>query len=572
MNIDELNDELVHAVINFSSYHAKMKQNRDFYISSAYFEREAGQKAIKNDPRANMLRVFADKNIEYTSDPGKMKVLTTGADQQVRQAASLREKIILATREKNMYPLLRKKFAFDATVFSVAVCETRADWKNRCVRLRRYDPRFCFWQLSNDNERRVIAFWVVYPMTKDEVFKRFGVTPKFDKIANATVEHELLNHIDGREWFTYAIRWDEKTRTSWVGDKMIEKRHPHQQAGVPVDICTPIYDGDTQQHGAFYLDPLISLQAELNQALFKRQRIVRRLGSPVAWVRGMQGKRLDEIRREFEREGGGAIGLTRDGEAGFLQLQETNMIDNHINDLIQQMMRLSGYGNAAFGENVGANTSGDALGMYFNATQRKIEHQNISWVAFEKSINAKILELYEIMGRTGEQFNLSGYSPEGTLMPITNDKGDTEQQYQRGGIFDVTFDASVIEGNYNSVVVPKNPLPKNELEEKRLAIEAVRDKFLSRTTGYEEFGILSPEDELALLQAEQSEPLLNPEGTQQIMQGMEGGGMPGAPGAGAMPGAPPAAGLPPDVAPPPGGGGAGLPAPLPPPGGAPYGP
>jgi len=167
------------------------------------------------------------------------------------------------------------------------------------------------------------------------------------------------------------------------------------------------------------------------------------------------------------------------------------------------------------GELAGANTSGDALGMYFTPTQRHIENQNITWISFYESINAKILKVTERFAKTGEQFSVAGYSATGTLLPMAAD--ENKMQYQRGG-FAETFDAKqVIDGNYNSIVIMPAITPKNELEEKRLIVEAVTQKFLSRTTAFEMYGIESPEDELALLTQEQSEPALNPQGMQQLV-------------------------------------------------------
>jgi hypothetical protein len=521
-DIAALNAELDKSMIRFGSYHAKMRLSRDFYKNSAFYEKQAGDVRNKNDPYENMLALFADTNIGYTSSFPTIKVPTTGSAPEVRQAASMREKILYATWLKSGGKMLQKKWAYDGTVFSAAVAETTMNIKTRCVQVRRYDPRRVFWQISNDNEPRLIAFWAVYSITADEAWNRYGVRPTRDLISAEAQTKNAFHNIDGREWFTMAIRWDEKTRVAWIGDKLIEEPHNHLMGEIPIDICSPIEDADEEGlFPGFYLDPLVPLQAELNDAVQRRSRIVKRMSSPVVWVRGIGGgHRLEDLKKELAKPGGGTIGLSSQGEAGLLQLNDTKMIDNHQDRLLTAMMRLSGYGNASFGESVGANTSGDALGMYFNATQRKIEHQNISWISFYESINAKILKCYAQFLKTGEQVSLDGYSPAGTLLPVTDDEGNTAMQYQRG-LYSVAFTKDTIGDNYISVVQPKAPTPKNEIEMRRQAMDGVNQKFYSRTTAYEEFGILSPEDELELLKQEQSEPLLNPEGTSQILQAQQ---------------------------------------------------
>lgn len=536
-NIQDLNDELEKAMINFAGFHDHMHNSRLFYKNSAFYERTAGDKPDKNNIYQNLLKVFADKNIEYTSNFPQIKVPTTGADPVQRQAASIREKIVYATHRDNGTALLHKKFAYDATIFSIAIAETTFDFKNRCVRIKRYNPRKVFWKLSNENERRVGAFWAVYAITAEEAEKTYGVRPKNDMIS-AHVRQKFNRAIDGQDWFTMAIRWDDKTRVKWVGDQFIEQPHNHMLGEIPIDLCAPLEDADDETHlPAFYLDPLIPLQAELNDSFYRRSRIVRRTSSPVLWVRGIPaGKRLDDVKAQMAQEGGGTIGLTGNGEAGLLQVSETKALNDHEDRIVVAMTRLSGFGNASFGESVGANTSGDALGMYFNATQRKIENQNIDWIAFYEGINAKILKYYDRLLKTGEQKQLASYSPAGTLMAIQDKDGTTKYETDRGG-FDVSFSKDVIDGNYTTVVIPPSTTPKNAIEEKRLAIEAVSNKFMSRTTAYEMWGLLSPEDELALVKQEQMDPGLNPDGMQKMVAAMvqSNGGSPGGGGPSPVP-------------------------------------
>lgn len=511
-DISKLNRELESALLNFSDYHNEMDRYRDFYLKSAFYPSKSGQIQTDTDISNNLLRVFADKNIHFTSAFPTMKVPTTGASPEQRTSASIREKIINAVWRKSNGPLLQKKWSKDATVLSIAVAETGFDIENRCAFVRRYDPRYCFWQLSNGNDRRVTAFWAVYPITADEAFFNYGVRPVTQPISTNALTNSFLKMVDGKDWFLMAIRWDDKTRTAWVGDQPVEPPHDHMMGGIPIDLAIPFDDLDPKGRGSFYLEPLISLQANLNLTIQRRDRIVKRYSHPVMWGRGIISKQLDDIKKGMKQ--GGFIGLKQGGEIGLMQLNDLNVLNEHENALRADMLRISGFSAAAMGELAGANTSGDALGMYFTPTQRHIENQNIAWVSFFQAINSKILRLYEKFGKTGEIFNLSGYSSTGTVLPMSDESG--KMQYSRGG-FDVQFDKSVIDGNYNSIVIMNAITPKNELEEKRLIVEAVTQKFLSRTTGYEMYGIESPEDELALVTQEQSEPALNPQGMQSLI-------------------------------------------------------
>lgn len=516
-DLKALNSELESAIINFTGYHNDMYLYRNYYQNSAFYKRKSGDTPLRSELKTNMLKVFADKNIHYTSHMPTFKVPTTGPSEQERQAASMREKILYGVHELSGTAVLQRKWAFDGSVMSVAVAETTFDLKSRCARVKRYDPRYVFWQTSNDNEKRVLAFWAVFPITADECEKKYGFRPKANLFSGgSTFSDRYLTAIDGRDWFLQAIRWDDNTRVSWVGDHIIEEPHDHMMGQIPVDICLPFDEENLFGQGSFFLEPLLSLQAELNHTIKQRANIVQRMANPVVWGRNIHARQFDEVKNNLEKAGGGFVGLRQTGELGLLQVNDVKLLNEHITDLVTHMMKVSGYNAAAFGERVGANTSGGALEMYFTPTQRLIENQNIGWMAFYRNINAKILRMYDTFAKAGETFNLAGYAPAGTVLAME----DSEVNYKQksGGGFNITFDKSIIAGNYANVVLPATILPKNDIMEKRFWLDAAAQKIISRTTAYENMGILSPEDELALITQEQQEPALNPEGTQQIMQ------------------------------------------------------
>ena len=253
--------------------------------------------------------------------------------------------------------------------------------------------------------------------------------------------------------------------------------------------------------------------AEYNDGLQQRASIVRRMANPVVWARGIIGKQIDEVKRGLRKNSGGFMALKANGDVGVLTVPETKMIDNHMADLIAQMLRISGFGLAAFGESVGANTSGDALGMYFAPTERAIKRQQIHHAAFYESINSKILRFYENMAKNDqEEFKISGLSSASTI--INADTG--EREYQQSGVFAETFTKMDIQGNYINIALPAPVTPKNDMANKKFWMEAVGSGFVSRVTGYEEIGLLSPQDELKQLEQEQSNPAFNSKGISDL--------------------------------------------------------
>lgn len=512
MDILKLNAELEDAIVNFQGHHQVMANMLTYYKYSVFFAPKNGD-PIRKDLTTNLLKVFADKNIFYTSGFPTIKVLATPED---RKAASTREKILYAVHRESNTPLLRRRWARDATVLSAAIAETGWDHKKKRAFVRRYDPRHCVWQLSNDNDRSVIAFWALFPITADECQQKYGFRPSGTGGLSQLLNNDLLKHIDGKDWFMQAIRWDGETRQSWVGNQVIEEKHKHGFSQIPIDVCIPIDENNENSQGSFYIEPLISPQAELNHVVQQRAKIVERMANPVVWGRGIVTRGFDDIKAKLQNSGGGFVGLGRQGEVGLLQVNDVKMLNDHEDRIIQHMHRLSGFGAAAFGESVGANTSGDALGMYFNPTQRMVEDQFVAWKAFDESINRKILEAYDKFMVYGEQLSISGYAPGGTLTAM--DDGTTRSQ---SGAFAETFNKSVIAGNYNNIAIQRPITPKNEIDEKNWALSAVQQGVISRTTGYDMMGILSPEDELELLKSEQSEPVLNPDGAMKILQGAQ---------------------------------------------------
>lgn len=513
--VAQLNKELESAITNLSDYHRDMLMHGDYYRYSAFFGRQAGQAADYKRLPDNFLKVFADKNIHYSSEMPEFKVMGSPED---RDNANIREKVLYGVHRKSGTRLLQKLWARDKTIRSMAIAETTFDLQNRCVRVKRYDPRRVYWKTSNANEQRVNVFWAVYPITATEAQQRYGVTPEKDYLSMSITEQvdPYIGKMDGQTWFTMAIRWDSKTRVAWIGDKMIEEQHEHFMGEIPIDIDVPFPSDRVDRFGEFYLEPLVPLQAELNSNILERSKIVKRMSNPIFWASNMKSKTYDEVKAALKNGDSGMIGLAKDGQVGLLQLQELQMLDNHIDGLIAHMQRLSGFAAASFGESVGANTSGDALGMYFTPTQKHVDDQNINQIMFYESINAKILKLYDVFGRTGETFSLDGYSPRSTIT-ASDEQGDYSMN--SGGGYNIQFDRTAISGNYVSRAIPPSVIPRNDLAEKQFWVKAAQDKIISRTTAYEKIGLESPEDEKDLLEIEQADPLLNPQGTQQMMQG-----------------------------------------------------
>lgn len=515
----KLNQELLTAVVNLSTYHQEMGKQRNYYMTSAFYQRKSGDVAQHQELSANLLRVFADKNIHYISDFPTIKVPTMGADDYARRAASLREKILYSVHRTSNTPVLQTKWAYDTTIFSMAIAETGFDLKKRCAFVKRYDPRYCYWQLSNDNDKRVTAFWAVFPITDTECMERYGFKPTGGITSAAVVGDPYLSAIDGQNWHTMAIRWDENTRVAWVGDRLIEEPHNHQMGEIPIDICMPFDDYNTNNEGSFYLDPMLPTQAELNHVLKQRANIVQRMSNPLVWGRGIIAKQFDDIKQNLAKGGGGFVGLKAQGELGLLQVQDVKLIDATIEQLMNTMMRLSNFSAASFGESVGANTSGDALGMYFTPTEKFVAKQQIHWTAFHQSINAKILKFTEKFGKAGEEFKISGYAPASTVQGITGGDAMPNAKGYVGGGFNETFNPrEIIAGNYINIVTWPPVTPKNQVAENTFWLNAMTQGQISKTTGYDKLGFDSPDDELALLTQEQSNPALNPDGTQKILQ------------------------------------------------------
>lgn len=514
-DITSLNNELSSAVTNLAGYHTDMQNMARYYKTSAFYPRKAGENPGQNYLFDNYLQIFADKNIHYTSGFPVIKVDPTADD---RESSDLREKILYGVHRASGSKMLQKRFARDATKFSVCVAETYMNFKKNCMEVRRYDPRHVYWKCADGNEQNVTAFWAVFPITLEEAKNTYGVTPTKDTVSDSVYAKADPNFhsMDGQKWFTMVIRWDDVHRVSWIGDKMVEEPHEHMLGVIPIDICAPFPSDDRRYLGEFYLNALIGLQAELNDVIRRRSNIVKRMSNPIVWGRNIQAKTYEDVKQALRDAETGVLGLGKDGEVGILQLQELKTLYEHENAIKADMQRISGFAVASFGESVGANTSGDALGMYFTPTVKHVEDQYISWTAFWESINSKILRGYDVFGGDGRRFKLSGYHPRSTL-------GSSSEGYSfnQSGNYSMEFGSEVIAGNYINRVIMPSIIPKNEIEEKRLIKEAVESKFISRSTGYEAFGIESPEDEKRLLMAEQSEPLLNPDGTGAILDRLQ---------------------------------------------------
>lgn len=510
-NIEWLEAEFEEAVKNHFTWHGNMELYTDYRNNNAFYAPKSGTIRNQTSLSINLLRMFSDKNVYHMNKVPDVAVPPLSPNDFERDKASKREKAVLAAFMDNNMRLKQGKWAEDATDRSAAFVRTTFDHKKRRPVIERIEPRYCYYQRANDNDSKMVAFWTAYPMTKDQIKREYGVTPTHSNIDPASFTKQALSRIDGKDWYMVVTRDDDEVTVSWVGDKFIQKAHKHQLGTLPVDMAAPLSTGNLDGFPDFFLRDLVSPQAEFNETMRKMANIVRKLGNPAVWGRGIVARQHEDVKRAL-RGDGGFVGLKGDGELGILQVPETAMLDNHLDRLFAFMKYLSGFSNSSFGDPVGANTSGDAVNMYGQPTEKAISHQNIAWKSMYESVASKVLRYYDTFLKTDESITLTGFAPTSTTIGTMASKGRKAGQ---GTNFNTVLTKGDIDGNYVVIATPQAITPKDEISYKRLVYEAVSGGFISKTTGYEEWGILSPQDELELLKVEQADEDLNPEGAQQ---------------------------------------------------------
>lgn len=503
--------EFRQAVTQHRTYLDDMRKSLEGYNTNFYYPRKAN--SPKNDNGGvNLVRVFADKAWNYLSQLPKVSV---PIDPNDREGSSKREKLLYTTYQENGFDQKWAKGAFFGTTLSALVYVLDFNIKTRRVKIELHDPRFCVWQSSDWTGDSIDTLWTVRPMSSVAIKREFGVDVKsigaqpMSPIDDQAFIYEDISPVEDDKYLVVK-RLDQEKVVLMVGGVVI-KKYNHLKGLSPFEVILPIEIATNKKRGDFYVLRLAELQAEFNDLWRKRSKIVDRLGSPVVWGRGVNQKTIDELKRR--NVDGGFIGLKETGELGLLTVPETAMIDQALENCFQRMKDVAGFPTATFGEIAGANTSGDALGMYFQPTTRMIEHQNIAYRAGLKRLNAKILQLFDTFLMPGEPVSLTGVLPKG------NYTMDQTGSMMYGGSFNDVIFKEEIAGRYQNDVTTNAVTPKDDIAYKRLILDAVNAKFISRTTAFDEFGLLSPQDELQQLANEQSQPALNPEGTQAIMAG-----------------------------------------------------
>ena len=518
--LKDLEDRFLSAYNSQSNNRADMTRYLDYYMNSVFYEPKKGEKFSRNQVPVNLMATFADKNVHFSSGFPDIKIPTNGADPMSRTKANLAEKLVDSVLCQSMGETMQRQFAQDGTLKSMAVAVTKFNFETRKVTVKRYDPRFVFFTRSSKNGSSISDFFIAYPITVAECEAKYGVKPAEGSIDPFKYDDDgRVDPLDNQEWRMMIIALDDEVRCAWVGNTFIEKPHKHLMGGIPADIAIPLPDPRDPLKGDFFLRTLVPLQAEINQAFKMRAGIVRKMGSPAIYARGLYSRQLEEVLRALQGDGG-LIGLKGQGELGVLAPPETKMIDSHISDIITQMMRIAGFGSASFGEATGANTSGDAYGMLFAPTTRSIDYQNIAWSQFYKGITSKILYCYETFYRDDEPIKIEGYRPYNTLLGNAGDElPEMAGLTTNNGT--AQFTKQFIAGIRNVVVKMPSVQPVDKNAQDRLTYEMAQTRVISRTTAYERLGIDSPEDELRLLQTEGADPTLNADGMAKIAQSMQ---------------------------------------------------
>lgn len=509
-DVGQLKKEFESVQLGFNSLHDDMQTYLDGYESNFFY---APKPNMPQNTKigVNLVQMFADKLWYHTSEFPRINVPSAPDD---GENADIREKILMATHEKNGMDLLWADFTFDGSIMAACVARTIFDVKKRCVEITRYDPRRCYWQKADAGDGAVLVFWTATPMSRTAIKMKYGVEVQ----GGEGMVYDLLADygevpMDNEDYFLVVTRDDSETSCEFVGTQFLKKPYKHLQGGIPIDVAMPYKIATFDKKPKFYLSKLKELQAEFNELWRRRANVVRKLGNPLVYGRGIYKNNEQDVKAQMAMDGG-FVSLKENGELALLTIPETKMIDTALQDCFQRMKDAAGFPTATFGEVVGANTSGDALGMYFTPTQKMINHYNKSYKAFLQGINAKILRGYDKFGKINEQFSLTGYMPNGSIRSLDTGK----KTYEKGQGFKLSFTKDVIAGNYTSVVTPAAVTPKDDIAYKRFILDSVTNKFMSRQYGLDEIGVLSPEDEFKRLQQEQADPMLNPEGATALKQ------------------------------------------------------
>lgn len=508
-SVEYYQKELQTKQVDFNSVHDEMQTYLDGYEYN-FFYRQKSNVVSSLKVGVNLVQVFADKLWFHTSEFPKISVPAIPED---NGRADLLEKVIMATHQKNNTDLLWGEWTFDGTTMACAVARTVFNVKKRCVEITRVDPRRAYWQRSGNGETSV--FWTAVPMERSAIELKYGVklTEKgetgmvFDKVLAG---EELP--IDEKDYFLVVTRDDGEYSMEFVGEQWLKKPYKHLQGTIPVDIAIPYMTASHAGTPNFYLKKLKDLQAEFNEMWRRRANVVRKLGNPLVYGRGIYKSNEQEIKKQM-RGDGGFVALKENGELALLTIPETKMIDNALMDCFNRMKDVAGFPDATFGQVVGANTSGDALGMYFTPTAKMVTHYNKAYKAFLQGINEKILRSYARFGKFNEKFTLYGYGTGGSVKTTVD---GTKKMDSRTDGYAITFTKEDLGSNFTNVVTPSSVTPKDDVAYKRFILDAVTNKMMSRRTGLDEIGILSPEDEFKMLEEEQQNPMLNPEGAKAV--------------------------------------------------------
>lgn len=508
-DVKALKREFDEIQLSFNTVHDSMQTYLDGYLFNFFY---APRPNMPQNTKVgvNLIQVFADKLWHHTSEFPKINVPSSPDD---KENAELREKVILATHQKNNTDGLWGEWTFDGDVMGACVARTVFNVKKRCVEITRHDPRRCYWQKADSGMNEISTFWTATPMTKEAIKSKYGldVVGGEGMIYDMVADDSTLPN-DGKDYFLVVTRDDAETSVEFVGNQFIKKSYKHLQGGIPIDVAMPYKIANFDNLPSYYLSKLKDLQAEFNELWRRRANVVRKLGNPLVYGRGIYKNNEQDVKNQMAMDGG-FVALKENGELALLTIPETKMIDTALNDCFQRMKDVAGFPTATFGEVVGANTSGDALGMYFTPTQKMVNHYNKAYKSFLQGINAKILRAYDQFGKLNEQFTLTGFMPHGSVRSTVDGKG-----YDKGSGYSATFTKENINKNYMSVVTPAAVTPKDDIAYKRFILDSVTNKFMSRRTGLDEIGILSPEDEFRQLQDEQQDPMLNPQGATALKQ------------------------------------------------------
>ncbi len=423
------------------------------------------------------------------ADSTDFKVMPRNPSPEERVAAQKAEKALYVVHKRSAYHKTLNEIALDSAKLGTGWAKVYYDEANQITRYVYANPECVYPEpYKSVFSGRMLYVIYSYEMDLGDARLEYGNRVNPLLISEGDQEEGRESDDESAEPKVAVIEfWSEKYYILLVGDQLIENQtNPY---GFVPFVPFPLITQPGRIYGKSIADWVIEPNAYYNQAVSEGADAQRLNCNPPLKYRNAPVNYAEQI---INAQGGGCIPIPKEGDLDFVTWPgQPPSVEAMLNRVLQYIHDVSHIPRVAFGDIVSTNSS-RVISVQYDPVVKVMKFIRDNYTVALKTLNEMLLRLVEKYEANREVY--VGYLEDNYSRRLKKLRGEQPEQYAVKG--------KDISGHYDTEVIWPGVLPKDDLNAGRFELEKLSSKVQSIWTTQENLGILNPEDEQEIMQAE----------------------------------------------------------------------